>query len=325
MGVESWEKILAHGFSKGEDLLRFLNLPITLNSILAEKQFKMRVPYGFAERMQAGNPNDPLLLQVLAVEEEEAVQDNFIKDPLAEKDSNPLPGLIHKYQGRVLLLLTGACAVNCRYCFRRHFPYAQNQLPRQRWQAILDYIQANQSISEVILSGGDPLLAADLIWKSLIFALSEIPHLKTLRIHSRIPIVLPERITTSFLKLFSQSSLQKVMVLHTNHPQEINNPVKKACSDLKSADFFLLNQSVLLKGVNDRVEVLKGLSEELFKTGVLPYYLHTLDKVAGAAHFDLPLVEALSLYRELQKQVPGYLLPRLAVEKPGQASKTILV
>ena len=319
-----WQKKLAEGFSSAAELLTFLGLPISMANHLAEKQFKTRVPRGFAARMRAGDPNDPLLLQVLAVSEELRVQDGFSSDPLAETSTNPLPGLIHKYQSRVLLTVTGACAVNCRYCFRRHFPYQNNNPGRTGWQAALDYIAQDHCIHEVILSGGDPLLATDNILRPLLEDLAAIPHLHTVRFHSRIPIVLPERINNNFLNFITENRLQKVMVLHSNHPQEFDSNVFYACKELQRAGCHLLNQSVLLAGVNDNASILAALSERLFACGVLPYYLHVLDKVQGAAHFDIPLEKTVSIFHELQELLPGYLVPRLVREEPGKKSKTLL-
>ena len=321
----SWQKILAQGFATVNELLEFLALPSGLGSTAADKQFKTRVPRSFAARMQRGNPRDPLLLQVLAVEEELSVADGYVADPLRESKGNPLPGLLHKYQGRVLLTLTGACAVNCRYCFRRHFPYQNNNPGRDGWQQVLDYVRADTSIREVILSGGDPLLAADAVLAELIQQLEAIRHLQTLRFHTRIPIVLPERINKDLLKLLGTTRLKKVVVLHSNHAQELDEQVAEACSALRQVGCHLLNQSVLLKGINDEATILAELSERLFACGVLPYYLHLLDTVAGAAHFDLQQTAALAIYRQLQKQLAGYLVPRLAREEPGKASKTLLI
>lgn len=321
----SWQKILAQGFASVNELLEFLALPSGLGSVSADKQFKTRVPRSFAARMQRGNPRDPLLLQVLAVEDELSVVDGYVADPLRESKGNPLPGLLHKYQGRVLLTLTGACAVNCRYCFRRHFPYQNNNPGRDGWQPVLDYVRADTSIREVILSGGDPLLAADAVLAELIQQLEAIPHLQILRFHTRIPIVLPERINKDLLKLLGTTRLQKIIVLHSNHAQELDEQVAEICSALRQVGCHLLNQSVLLKGINDEASILAELSERLFACGVLPYYLHLLDTVAGAAHFDLPQTAALAIYRQLQKQLPGYLVPRLAREEPGKASKTLLI
>lgn len=321
----SWQKILAQGFSTAKELLEFLSLPSHLGNVDAEKIFKTRVPRGFAARMQVSNPNDPLLLQVLAVNDELVPRQDFHYDPLAEKQFLTQKGVIQKYEGRILLTLTGVCAINCRFCFRRHFPYQENSLSRRDLGQILDYIATNPRIEEVILSGGDPLLASNKVINDLLVQLHQIKHLTTVRVHTRIPVVLPERIDEELLAILKSSSLRKIVVLHCNHPQELDETVYRACLDLHQNDCYLMNQSVLLKGVNDRVEVLMQLSKVLWRFGVLPYYLHLLDKVMGTAHFHLPEEEALVLYRELQKKLPGYLLPRLAREDPGKKSKTLLV
>jgi EF-P beta-lysylation protein EpmB len=222
-------------------------------------------------------------------------------------------------------LLTGVCAINCRYCFRRHFPYKENNPGRNGLEEVFDYIRQDPSIQEVILSGGDPLLATDPTLTYVIEALEAIPHVRIIRFHTRIPIVLPERITDAFLSILKQTRLTKVMVLHCNHAQEIDAEVEQVCHKLKAAGCHLLNQSVLLKGINDEVDVLESLSKKLFDCGVLPYYLHLLDKVTGTQHFDLPEADARALFQALQKRLPGYLLPKLVREEPGKRSKTLLV
>ena len=319
-----WQAVLATGFTSVADLLRFLHLPVSLGSDAAGQQFKTRVPRGFASRMEKGNARDPLLLQVLAVEEELILSEGFLQDPLFEAQKNPYPGLLHKYAGRVLLTITGACAINCRYCFRRHFPYQDNNPGRKGWGDTLAYIAADPSIHEVIFSGGDPLLADDTTLALLIDALEDIPHVNTLRIHTRIPIVLPERIDSGLLDVLSHRRLSCVVVLHANHPNELNDDVKKACDDLKKIGVFLLNQSVLLKDVNDDAYVLVCLSKKLFQFGILPYYLHVLDKVQGAQHFERSDEDAKQLFRAMQISLPGYLVPRLMREMPGALSKSLV-
>jgi EF-P beta-lysylation protein EpmB len=322
----SWQKKLAQGFSSVADLLVYLELPLSTGSLFAEEQFASRIPLGFAQRMQKGNPQDPLLLQVLATTQEMNSLPEYGVDPLQERDSNPLRGLIHKYHGRVLLTLTGVCAVNCRFCFRRHFPYQENNPGRQGFKEICEYIAKDPSITEVILSGGDPLLAADVVLADLLQQLEQIPHVHTLRFHTRIPVVFPERIDASFLSLLTTTRLKKVMVLHCNHPQELqDDAVGQALHDLRQAGCHLLNQSVLLAGINDNAQILASLSQSLFNSAVIPYYLHTLDKVKGAAHFDMPFSKAQEIYQQLQQLVPGYLLPRLVCEEPGKLSKTLLI
>ena len=323
--IPCWQKKLAEGFSTAVELLEYLHLPASLAEGLAEKQFKTRVPRGFVDRMQPGNPTDPLLLQVLAVGKELKMTHGFVDDPLVEAAVIPLSGLIHKYHGRVLLTVTGACAVNCRYCFRRHFPYQDNNPGRVGWKQALDYIANDPCIHEVILSGGDPLLAKDPILADLFTQLAAIPHLHTMRIHTRIPVVLPDRINKTLIELLAVNRLQKVVVLHCNHSHEIDAHVLEACVALRQVGCHVLNQSVLLAGVNDCPKILAELSERLFSCGVLPYYLHLLDKVQGAAHFDVPFHEAVDIFRQLQGMLPGYLVPRLAREEAGKKSKTLLI
>ncbi|WP_131782188.1 EF-P beta-lysylation protein EpmB [Legionella gresilensis] len=320
----SWKKILAESFTSSHELLKFLELPIDPASAAADKQFKTRVPYNFAARMQKRNPRDPLLLQVLATDLEMEDTENYKLDPLKEAESNYIPGLIHKYKGRVLITFTGICAINCRYCFRRHFPYQDNNPGQAGWKKIIDYLQQDETIYEVILSGGDPLLASDKVLETFIEQLETVKHIKILRFHTRIPVVLPERITEAFLQILQSTSLHKVIVLHCNHAQELDNQVKRVCQLLSQAGCHLLNQSVLLKGVNNHIQTLVTLSKTLFDCGILPYYLHLLDKVSGAAHFDLPLAEARTLYLQLQSELPGYLVPKLVYEEPGKANKTLI-
>lgn len=321
----SWQKNLNQGFTSIAELLRYLELPLSLGNLLAEKKFSSRIPLGFAKRMQKGNPHDPLLLQVLATENELEINEEYTIDPLDEGNSNPLRGLIHKYYGRVLLTLTGVCAVNCRYCFRKNFPYQENNPGRKGFGDICDYIAKDSSITEVILSGGDPLLATNQLLDDLIKRLEQIPHVHTLRIHTRIPVVFPERIEDGLLALFNLTKLNKVLVLHCNHSQELDGSVQQVLHLLRQTGCHLLNQTVLLAGINDNVKVLSDLSQKLFAYGVIPYYLHLLDKVEGAAHFDLAFATAQDLYQELQKRLPGYLLPRLVREEPGKLCKTLLV
>lgn len=320
----SWQKKLASGFATATELLAFLGLPNNSDARAAEQQFPSRIPRGFAERMQKGNPCDPLLLQVLASDQEMAWVSGYSEAPLQETAFNPMKGLLHKYHGRVLVTLTGACAVNCRYCFRRHFPYQDNNPGTLGLLRIVEYIREHSSIHEVILSGGDPLLASNKVIQEFIKQLEGIGHVNTLRIHSRIPVVLPERVDAGLLETLSTTRLHKVVVLHTNHAQEIDDSVKQACEALKSSGALLLNQSVLLNGVNDTAEVLADLSFRLFEIGVLPYYLHLLDKVHGAAHFEVSKDTAMGIYKRLQELLPGYLVPKLAQEIPGEKHKTLV-
>ena len=322
--TNTWQKVLAEGFRSAHDLLDYLDLSHQHTSAAAEDLFATRVPKSFADLMEKGNPNDPLLVQVLATGLETEYQPAYTEDPLQEKTFNSRPGVIHKYHGRVLLVLTGACAINCRYCFRRHFAYEDNNPSSKAWLDIIHDIGKDTTINELILSGGDPLLASDKLIKNLIFKIESYPHIKTLRIHSRMPVVLPQRVTNELVHLLAETRLKTVVVLHTNHPNELSEDVFKACQLLKESGCHILNQSVLLKGVNDDVETLSALSQKLFECGVLPYYLHILDKVAGVHHFDVDVSQAKEMFGQLQERLPGYLVPKLAVEIPGKGSKTLL-
>ncbi|WP_114418168.1 EF-P beta-lysylation protein EpmB [Marinospirillum perlucidum] len=286
--------------------------------------FQTLVPRPFIQRMQKGDPKDPLLLQVLPQSRETQHWPGFTQDPLEEASANPLPGLIHKYSSRVLLTLAGSCAVNCRYCFRRHFPYAENSLGQEALDRILDYLNRDSRINEVILSGGDPLATSDKRLASVVKKLESIPHLKRLRIHTRLPVVLPSRVDTRLLDWLSSGRLDKVMVIHINHPNEIDTSLEAALADLRGIGVTLFNQSVLLRGVNDDPEILAELSEKLFSLKVLPYYLHAFDPVEGAAHFALEDTAAQQLYQQLLARLPGYLVPRLVREFPDRPSKTPL-
>jgi len=319
---DTWQNQLLQGFSTPAQLLDYLELPSDLGCVKASQQFVTRVPRCFAEKMEKGNRHDPLLLQVLPQQTELHTRPGFSSDPLVEKAANPISGILHKYHGRVLLTLSGACAVNCRYCFRRHFPYQDNALGNKRLTQAIDYIRDDESIREVILSGGDPLMVKNKVLSELLGHLESIPHVTTLRIHTRIPIVLPERINADFLVLLEGCHLEKVMVVHCNHGQELDNDIKKCCERLKHHGVHVLNQSVLLQGINDSVDTLVDLSHSLFRCGILPYYLHLLDKVNGAAHFDVDLQQGINLHRAMMERLPGYLVPKLVAERFGEKSKS---
>ncbi|WP_163923559.1 EF-P beta-lysylation protein EpmB [Photobacterium sp. Alg240-V54] len=322
---QNWLNDLANAISDPLKLLNMLKIDPTpwQKGLTAKKLFALRVPVSFVERMEVGNPYDPLLRQVLPLEQEFEVHQGYSTDPLDEQD-NPIPGLLHKYHNRVLMIVKGGCAVNCRYCFRRHFPYQDNKGNKAVWQQSLDYIATQLQINEVILSGGDPLMAKDheLTW--LLEHIAAIPHIKRLRIHSRLPVVIPNRITPTLCELFANSRLQIIMVTHINHANEINAALTTAMTQLKLAKVTLLNQSVLLKGVNDSVTALTELSEALFDAGILPYYLHVLDHVQGAAHFFVDDQQARTLMAGVISNVSGYLVPTLAREIGGRSSKTPL-
>lgn len=321
--TSSWRKALSQAIRDPAELLELLALP---NDLLpaarqAAALFPLRVPRGYVARMEKGNPADPLLRQVLPLQQELHDQPGFSNDPVGDLRAMAVPGLLHKYAGRVLLIATAACGIHCRYCFRRHFPYPQANAASQDWQAALDYIAADASIYEVILSGGDPLSLSDKRLAYLVEQLAAIPHVQRLRLHTRQVIVLPERVNTELLQWLTDCRLQTVMVLHTNHANEIDDQVAAALQQLAAANVSLLNQAVLLRGVNDDVNVLVALSERLFAQRVLPYYLHQLDRVAGAQHFEVSDAKATELLRQLRQQLPGYLVPRLVREQAGEASK----
>lgn len=317
-----WQQQLAEAFSSVADLCRYLQLdPSSLPLLPHFKTFPLRVPRGFADCMVAGDPNDPLLRQVLPLQAELQHYPGYSHDPVGDLNAVAEAGVIHKYHGRVLLICTGACAINCRYCFRRHFPYADQQLSKQKLQQALSYIATRQEISEVILSGGDPLLLKDDKLNSLLQAISEISHVRRIRIHSRIPVVLPTRVTRDLLDTLNSLRQPVVLVLHANHANELSNEVANACLSLKQYNVTLLNQSVLLKGINDDSQTLLQLNEKLFDLGVLPYYLHCLDRAEGVGHFEVPEQNALALIQSLQEQSPGYLVPKLVKEQAGAAHK----
>ena len=323
---QSWLTHLANGISDPKMLLQHLELPLEpfKQDIEARKLFAMRVPLPFVEKMEKGNPKDPLFLQVMSSADEFLQAEGFSKDPLEEQeDKNVVPNILHKYHNRLLFMVKGGCAVNCRYCFRRHFPYEDNKGTKQNWQKALQYIAERPEIEEVIFSGGDPLMAKDHEFEWLIKHLENIPHLKRLRIHSRLPVVIPQRITDAFCRLLSQTRLQKILVTHVNHANEIDADFGHAMAKLKDCGVVLLNQSVLLKNVNDDALILKTLSDRLFSVGILPYYLHLLDKVEGATHFYLNDAQALKIYKELQRISSGYLVPKLAREIGGEPNKTL--
>lgn len=323
--LSSWQKDLASGFSNPRALLQYLKLDSWAFSTLARNDFSMRVPLSYATCMQKGEPNDPLLMQVLPVADELNNPAQFQDDPVGDLAALTENCIIHKYQGRVLLIITGSCAINCRFCFRRNFPYAQVQLNTQKKMTALDYIQGNPSIHEVILSGGDPLLLSDQRLEDLLQKLADITHIQRIRIHTRLPIVLPTRVTSDLIRILSNLPIPIIMVLHCNHAHELSKQVISACLALKQLNLTLLNQSVLLKDINDNVQVLQTLSEQLFTAGILPYYLHLLDKAKGTAHFEVQQIKAIKLHQELQQVLPGYLVPKLVKEQSGEVAKTLIV
>ncbi|RXJ68699.1 EF-P beta-lysylation protein EpmB [Veronia nyctiphanis] len=322
---QNWIKELSNAVSDPEKLLQQLNIDTSEwnSGFAARRLFAQRVPQSFIDRMEPGNPDDPLLKQVLPVSDEFRQVDGFSDDPLDEQN-NEQPGLLHKYKNRVLMIVKGGCAINCRYCFRRHFPYQDNKGNKTVWQEAINYLHAHDEVDEVILSGGDPLMAKDNELQWLINAMETIPHVRRLRIHSRLPVVIPSRVTEALVSTLTNTRLQVVMVTHINHANEIDEHLKAAINKLKSAHITVLNQSVLLKDINDSVDALAALSNRLFDAGILPYYLHVLDKVSGAAHFLVDDKAARKLMAGLVEEVSGYLVPTLTREIGGRKSKTPL-
>lgn len=321
-----WQQELANAISDPAELLRRLGLEqqlVTLDAALL-KQFPLRVTQSYLNKMQFADAADPLLRQVFPLSDEGLPAEGFSIDPVGDHQAVSAPGILQKYQGRALLLTTGACAIHCRYCFRRHFPYGDSNPLASQWQSTLSALAADSSLNEVIFSGGDPLALSDQKLGNMITDLQQIPHLKRLRIHTRLPLVLAKRITNKLLNTLGESRLQVVMVIHANHANEIDVETAAKLRKLRSAGCELLNQAVLLRGVNDNAEALIALSERLSEVQVLPYYLHLLDKVQGAQHFDVSQTQGEQLVAAMRAALPGYLVPRLVREIAGESSKTIM-
>ena len=323
--AHSWKKELKRALSDAHQLLQYVGVDAGAfeQGFGGQKQFPLRVPRPFADRMKYGDPRDPLLRQVLSLDQEMLRVKGYNRDPLQEQ-ANRHPGLLHKYHGRVLLILAAACAVNCRYCFRRHFPYQEQASLGSTLAVNLQAIASDPSISEVILSGGDPLMQDDPQLTKLLASLERIPHIKRLRVHTRLPVVIPARVTDELCQLLEHCRFAVTLVLHINHAQEIDAALNASLNKLRKANVHLLNQAVLLRGVNDDATLLCQLSERAFEVGILPYYLHLLDPIAGAAHFDVGEDRAKSLVQTMRRLLPGYLVPRLAREWPDRPSKTII-
>ncbi len=309
---------LCHTLQLSEATIQTLNID-------PNSPFPLKVPAEFLAQIQPNQPNDPLLQQILPLQIEHQTAEGFNQDPVSDLAFNPAPSLIHKYHGRVLLIASPKCDVHCRYCFRRHFPYSEHTNIRH-WQKALDYIAQDPSIHEVILSGGDPMSLSEKSLVQLIKEIEAIPHIKTLRIHSRTPVVSPSKAPTQALIVWAkQTRLNKVLVIHCNHANELSHQTEQLFSLYKSVGFHLLNQSVLLKNINDQVKILETLSHKLFDQGVLPYYLNQLDRVQGATHFEVDSDTAKSLHNQLRARLPGYLLPKLVQDLTHKPYKTPLI
>ena len=322
-----WKAELSNCVSSIDELLNQLGLkPEDLNATeQAASKFPIKVPQPFVQLMEYGNPNDPLLKQVLPITSELQVDSNFSTDPVGESSFNPVPGIVHKYRNRVLMIISPNCAINCRYCFRRHFPYDDNRQSKQQWLKALDYLKTKPEINEVIYSGGDPLAANDNFLRWLTGEIESFNHIKRLRIHTRLPVVIPSRIDDQLLNWLSNTRLKPTFVLHINHANEIDTPLSQGVNRLKQAGIMVLNQSVLLKGINDTSDQLINLSEKLFDAGIMPYYLHMLDPVQGASHFDVPEDRAVEIFSQIQAKLPGFLVPKLVQERAGETSKSLIL
>ena len=316
---EPWQQALIGAVTDRDELLRCLDLSEQMTPAMqdAMANFPLKVPRSYLARIKPGDWHDPLLQQILPLGIETVSAPGYQKEPLAESEFNPVPGLLHKYRSRVLLTVSGNCAINCRYCFRRNFDYAGNNPGQLGWQQAINYIAKNPEINEVILSGGDPLAVSDKMLTNLIEQIASVSHVRYLRVHTRLPIVIPARVTDGLLQALCGTRLKPIMVLHCNHAQEVDADIAAACQKMLAGGIELFNQTVILKGINDDAAVLAELSHTVFAAGVKPYYLHLLDKVQGAAHFDVELAEAKQLYKQLLEALPGYLVPKLVREVPG--------
>ncbi len=318
----SWQKQLNNAISCPTKLLRQLKLPDSLLAAAkgSARLFPLKVTHSYLARIEKGNINDPLLRQILPLIDEQCPHPDYCTDPVGDLDATPVPGLIHKYRGRALLLATASCGIHCRYCFRRHFPYSSHK-SSNNWRQAIEYIQKDRSIHEVILSGGDPLSLSNSKLFRLMDLLEPIRHIKRIRIHTRYPIILPDRIDLELSDYLHQHRCKIVTVVHSNHPNELDSQVRGSLKLLNDNGITLLNQSVLLAGVNDSADILSELSEQLFTCNVLPYYLHQLDKVQGAQHFAVSDSRAKALIKALREQLPGYLVPQLVRENSGEPAK----
>lgn len=324
---ESWQSALRNAIRDPIELCKAVQLSPQYHqpAVLAAADFPVFAPASFITKVEKGNPKDPLLRQVLPLRDELVEAEGYTRDPVGDRPAVMRPGLIQKYNGRVLLVTTGACPVHCRYCFRRHYPYQGGPRSIDSWQAALNQIASDSSVEEVILSGGDPLTLVDSELAELVWHVSQIEHVRRLRIHTRFPIMIPQRINDELLSWLGESRLSSVVVIHANHPAELDDAVAHAASKLIAAGASLLNQSVLLRGVNDNADTLAELSQRLVDLRVMPYYLHQLDRVSGASHFEVPVAVGRRIIQQLRERLPGYSIPRYVREDAGQPSKTILL
>ncbi len=323
---EPWQRALASAIRDPDVLLRELDLPGELlePARRASQLFPLLVPRTYLRRIRKGDPGDPLLRQVLPIEAERQEVEGFVSDPVGDRDALTAPGLLQKYAGRALLVVSGTCAVHCRFCFRRMFPYDEQPRRPEQWQPALERLRRDRQLREVVLSGGDPLVLSDERLRELVQLLESIGHLRRLRLHTRLPIVVPQRVTGELVQILTTGRLKTVVVVHTNHPQELDESCAEALRCLTRSGVTVLSQSVLLRGVNDDVEVLSELCERLVELGVLPYYLHQLDRVQGAAHFEVDEGRGRELVEQLRRRLPGYAVPRYVREVAGREYKVPL-
>ncbi len=323
----SWRDSMKAAVRDPAELCHLLKLPDEFlpGAIEAARSFPLFAPREYIARMRVGDPHDPLLKQVLPIGDEGRSTPEFVADPVGDQHRQIAPGLLQKYYGRALLIATGACAVHCRYCFRRHFPYAEGTASPSLWDAALDRLKADPTIEEIILSGGDPLTLVDSALTLLAERLAKAPHLRRLRVHTRLPIVIPKRVTAELLQWLGGTRLTPIVVVHANHPAEIDDATADALGRMVDAGIPVLNQAVLLRGVNDDASILAELCRRLIDVRVMPYYLHQLDRVAGAAHFEVPVAQGREIAAELHRLLPGYAVPRYVQEIPGHPGKTPLL
>lgn len=318
----SWQEQLKSTISSMDELESILQIPP--NAFRLPPHFPLKITHSYVKRIEKNNPNDPLLLQILPQIAEKELYPGYSHDPLQEEEALASTGLLHKYHGRALITLSGACAIHCRYCFRQHYPYREQTFSIKHWRQTIQYLERHPEINEIILSGGDPLVVNDTFLEKLISVLNQQTNIERIRIHSRLPIVLPSRITPSLIETLGAARAKIIMVVHCNHAQEINDEVRSACQRMTAAGWLLLNQSVLLRDINDSIKALVRLSETLFKAGILPYYCHLLDATSGTHHFAVPLSKIRQLADMMRAQLPGYLVPKFVKEEPGKGYKTPL-
>jgi len=320
--LSAWQQLLRKNFTNWEKLSDFLEWNEEhRNHVLKKPNFPLNLPFRLAEKIQKGTLNDPILLQFLPTQNEMQKAPGFISDPVADEGFRKESKLLHKYQGRALLVCTGACAMHCRYCFRQNFSYDNED---RTYVRELEILAQDSSINEIILSGGDPLSLTNAVLKSLIEKLSAIPHIKKIRFHTRFPVGIPERIDSEFLEILASTNTQFWFILHSNHPNELDDDVLRSLKNVQKTGAVVLNQSVLLKGVNDGVQTLKRLCEVLVDNGIVPYYLHQLDRVTGSSHFEVSEKTGALLIAELTKMLPGYAVPKYVREVAGEPSKITL-